>query len=82
MTVSIPHRVFDAQEGEEPATVCTLLRDLGVTHACVEKQKIALGSWLTVHEPHRPLRISLLGNGYGLLLKETDYKRAHSACSA
>ena len=82
MTVSIPHRIFDARESEEPATVCTLLRDLGVTHACVEKQKVALGIWLNTHEPQRPLRISLLGNGYGLLLKETDYKRAHLGCLA
>ncbi len=81
MTVSISDRVFDAGD-TQPATVCTLLRDLGVPHACVEKQKLALGTWLTIHEPRRPLRISLLENGYGLLLKETDYKRAHSGCLA
>lgn len=82
MTVSIPHRIFDAHDDSEPATACILLRDLGVTHACVEKQKVALGGWLTVHEPQRPLRISLLKNGFGLLLKETDYKRAHSGAPA
>ncbi len=81
MTVSIPDRVLDERD-TQPATVCTLLRDLGVPHACAEKQKLALGTWLSIHEPIRPLRISLLENGYGLVLKASDYKRAHSGCPA
>ncbi|MGZ6778787.1 MAG: hypothetical protein ACXVGO_07325 [Mycobacterium sp.] len=78
MTVSISHPDFDAAETTQPATVCTLLRDLGVAHACVETQRTALGTWLMIHTPHRPLRISFLENGYGPLVKATDYKRAHS----
>ena len=50
MTVSISHRVFDAAETTRPATVCALLRELGMSHACVEKQKAALGTWLMIHE--------------------------------
>jgi hypothetical protein len=53
-----------------------------MSHACVEKQKVALGTWLMIHEPARPLRISLRENGYGLLLKETDEKRTGSGCLA
>jgi hypothetical protein len=47
-----------------------------MSHACAEKQKAALGTWMMIHEAQRPLRISLLRNGYGLLLKEIDAKRA------
>lgn len=82
MTVSTPESAFDAREATQPSTVCTLLRDLGLAHACVEKQRVALGTWLTSHEPRRPLRISLCENGYARLLKETDYKRAHLDRSA
>ena len=60
----------------EPVTVSALLRELGMSHACAEKQKAALGTWMMIHEAQRPLRISLLRNGYGLLLKEIDAKRA------
>lgn len=66
MTVSI----------SQPATVSTLLRELGMSHACVEKTRVALGGWLTTHEPQLPLRLSLRENGYGPLLKESDDKRA------
>ena len=83
MTVSIAHRVFTDVEPTEtavgspqPATVCALLRELGMSHSCVVKQKSALRTWLMIHEAQRPLRISLRENGYGLLLKETDEKRA------
>lgn len=76
MTVSVSHRVFGASEPTQPATVSALLRELDISRASVEKQKVALGTWLTSHEPRRPLRISLLENGYGLLLKETDGRRA------
>ena len=76
MTVSISHRVLDAAESTQPATASSLLRELGMSHACVEKQKAALGTWMMVHEAQRPLRISLLENGYGLLLKTIDAKRA------
>jgi hypothetical protein len=53
-----------------------------MSHACVEKQRVALGTWLMIHEAARPLRISLRENGYGLLLKETDAKRAHPSVLA
>lgn len=76
MTVSISQRVSDAAESSQPATASTLLRELGVSQACVEKQKAALGTWMMVHELGRPLRISLLENGYGLLLKEIDARRS------
>jgi hypothetical protein len=76
MTVSISDRVFATGEARQPGTVSTLLRELGMSHACVEKQKVALGTWLTIHEPERPLRLSLRENGYGPLLKDFDRKRA------
>lgn len=82
MTVSIPSRVFDASIDAQVATVTALLRELHMSHACVQKQKVALATWLLIHEPQRSLRISLLENGYGLLLKETDDKRANSGCLA
>jgi hypothetical protein len=82
MTVSITDRAFDADEATQPATVSTLLRELGMSHACVEKQRVALGTWLMIHKAARPLRISLRENGYGLLLKETDAKRARSGVLA
>jgi hypothetical protein len=34
---------------------------------------------MMLHEAQQPLRISLLRNGYGLLLKEIDAKRAGPA---
>lgn len=56
----------------QPDTVSTLLRELGMSHACVEKTKAALETWLTSHEPGRPLRLSLRENGYGSLLQVVD----------
>ena len=82
MTVSITDRAFDAGEATQPATASILLRELGMSHACVLKQRVALGTWLMIHEAKRPLRISLRENGYGLLLKETDAKRAHPGALA
>jgi hypothetical protein len=82
MTVSISHSLFDAVESAQPATASSLLRELGMSTACVEKQKAALGTWMMVHELGRPLRISLLGNGYGLLLKEIDARRSRLGISA
>jgi hypothetical protein len=83
MTVSISHSVFDAVGpnatpigSTQPATVSALLRELGMAHASVEKQKAALGTWLMIHEAQRPLRISLRENGFGLLLKQADRDRA------
>jgi hypothetical protein len=76
MTVSVSQSTFDAAEATQPATASTLLRELGLSQACVEKQKAALGTWMMVHELGRPLRISLLENGYGLLLKEIDARRS------
>jgi hypothetical protein len=83
MTVSISHPVFVSAEptatslaAAQPATVCALLRELDMSHACVGKQRAALGTWLMLHEPGRALRISLRENGYGSLLKQTDGERA------
>ena len=47
MTVSI----------SQPTTVSTLLRELGMSDACVVKTRAALGSWLTTHEAQLPLSI-------------------------
>lgn len=89
MTVSISHRVFGSVEqtatsvdSTQPATVSALLRELGMSHACVEKQKAALVTWLMIHDAGRPLRISLRENGFGLLLKQTDQHRATPRCLA
>jgi hypothetical protein len=82
MTVSITDRAFDAGEASQPATASVLLRELGMSHACVLKQRVALGTWLMIHEASLPLRISLRENGYGLLLKEIDAKRARPGALA
>lgn len=66
MTVST-HR---AGGSAAPTTVPALLRELGLDHSSVEKQKWALRAWLTTHAPPHPLRVSLCENGYGLLLRE------------
>jgi hypothetical protein len=58
----------------QPDTVSSLLRELGMSHACVEKTRVALGAWLDTHEPGRPLRLSLRENGYGPLVQEFDDK--------
>ncbi len=83
MTVSISHRVFGTVEptarsvgSTEPETVSALLRELGMSNSCVLKQKVALGTWLMIHEAPKHLRISLRENGYGLLLRQTDEERA------
>lgn len=81
MTVSISHRPFDARVDTQPATVSALLRELGMSHACVEKQRVALGTWLMIHEPCRPLRISMRENGYGLLIRETVEKKRAGLCT-
>ncbi len=65
MTVSI----------SQPTTVSTLLRELGMSDACVVKTRAALGSWLTTHEAELPLRLSLRENGYGPLLPEAVDRR-------
>jgi hypothetical protein len=77
MTVSMSHPAFDTGETAQPSTASTLLRELGMSHACAQQQKAALGTWLVLHEPRGPLRVSLLRNGYGVLVKETDYKRSN-----
>jgi hypothetical protein len=78
MTVSISQTVLHtlAPGATQPATLSALLRELGVSHACVETHKVALRSWLCANTPRKPLRISLRENGYGLLLKEADEARA------
>jgi hypothetical protein len=86
MTVSLSHPILDAVEpstaipgSTQPSTLSALLRELGVSHSCVEKHKVALRTWLCVNTPQKPLRISLRENGYGLLLKEADEARMKSA---
>ena len=76
MTVSVTDRVLEAAESTEPVTASALLRELGMSHACAAKQKAALGTWMMIHEAQRPQRISLLENGYGLLLKTNDAQQA------
>lgn len=66
----------------QPATVSTLLRELGLSHACVEKTRVALGGWLTTHEPQQALRLSLRENGYGPLLQDFDDKHPKPDASA
>jgi hypothetical protein len=56
----------------QPETVSTLLRELGMSHACVKKSRAALQTWLMSHEPGRPLRLSFRENGYGGLLQGVD----------
>ena len=43
-----------------------------MSHACVKKTRAALETWLTSHEPARPLRLSFRENGYGALLQGFD----------
>ena len=78
MTVSISQTVLHTLEpgATQPATLSALLRELGVSHSCVETHKVALRGWLCENTPQKPLRISLRENGYGLLLKEADAARA------
>ena len=56
----------------EPACLHSLLSELGVKQASVEKQLPALRAWLATHTASQPLRISMCSNGYGLLLKESS----------
>ena len=86
MTVSISHRMFDAVgptvtpvSSTQPETVSALLRELGMSHSCVEKQRVALGTWLMIHEAPKHMRISLRENGYGLLPRQTDEERTRQA---
>jgi hypothetical protein len=54
----------------EPTCLPTLLDELGVKHASVDKQLPALRAWLATHTASQSLRISICSNGYGLLLRE------------
>lgn len=54
---------------DAPQTVVALLRQLGLTHAPAQHQIDAIRTWLADHPPNPALRISLLTNGYGLLLR-------------
>ena len=73
MTVSIPHRIETGTA--QPTNVPTLLRELGIDHTSVEKQKPALRDWLAHHPPNPMLRVSMRRNGYGLLLAENSVAR-------
>jgi hypothetical protein len=70
---NVPITDFDNQAHagpEQPTSVPALLRELSMDHASVENQKVALRAWLIDNTPHSALRLSLRGNGFGLLLKE------------
>jgi hypothetical protein len=54
----------------EPSTLPELLRLLGVNDQPVAKQWEPLMAWLAEHRASRQLWMSLLSNGYGLLLEE------------
>ena len=55
---------------EQPTSVPALLRELSMDHASVENQKVALRAWLVDNTPDPALRLSLRGNGFGLLLTQ------------
>ena len=64
--------IGDADKRTEPggpATLPTLLRTLHIDDKPVEAQWDTLRGWLIGHPPGKKLRISLLSNGYGLLLR-------------
>jgi hypothetical protein len=54
----------------EPATLPALLRLLGVNHEPAARQWDAIMGWLDEHPASSELWVSLLANGYGLMLKQ------------
>ena len=72
---NVPINDFGSQThvgSEQPTSVPALLRELSMDHASAENQKAALRAWLIDNTPDPALRLSLRGNGFGLLLKETS----------
>jgi hypothetical protein len=55
---------------DEPATLPALLRLLGVHHEPAARQRDAIMGWLDDHPASSELWVSLLANGYGLMLKK------------
>lgn len=74
MTAADPHPTPQPEppahpDQDTPQTAVALLRQLGLTHAPAQHQIDAIRTWLADHPPSPALRISLLTNGYGLLLR-------------
>jgi hypothetical protein len=53
-------------------TAAGLFRLLGVQHASVMRQRVALSEWLESNSATAELRQSLRANGYGLLLPRPE----------
>lgn len=70
MAASIRSSIEVDTEASQPTSLVALLRELGLAHATIGKQKPVLRNWLATHPANRKLRVSLRCNGYGLLLKE------------
>jgi hypothetical protein len=54
----------------EPTTLPALLRLLGVDHEPAARQWDSIMGWLEEHPASSELWVSLLANGYGLMLKQ------------
>jgi hypothetical protein len=54
----------------EPTTLPALLRLLGVDHEPAARQWDSIMGWLAEHPASSELWVSLLANGYGLMLKQ------------
>lgn len=52
----------------QPHTAAALLRQLGVPHASVMRQRAVLADWLKHNSASSELTLSLRANGYGILL--------------
>jgi hypothetical protein len=66
----------------EPATLPALLRLLGVDHEPVARQWDPIMGWLDDHPASSELWVSLLANGYGLMLKQGVSAGHHPAPSS
>ena len=64
-------RSANAQQGPaQPETVAALLRQLHVDKASAMREVDALRAWLRDKMPNTALRVSILRNGYGILLDQ------------
>ena len=86
MTVSIAHRIhrrIDRRVGVHSTRhrVHPAARTRHVPRMRREAE-VRIGTWLMIHEAQRPLQDQPAGNGYGLLLKDTDQQRATLGSSA
>lgn len=66
----------------EPTTLSALLRLLGVNHQSAARQWDAITCWLDDHPASSELWVSLLANGYGLMLKQGIPAGHHPAPSS